>query len=45
LRVGLKIEDLKTFTYVDIMKILLAFMPKKENGYRKATQADWDKLM
>lgn len=49
LRVGLTINDLKEMTYVDVMKILLSFMPRKseeeENGYRKATQADWDRLM
>lgn len=49
LRAGLTMKDLKSMTYVDVMKILLSFISPKskeeENGYRKATQADWDKLM
>lgn len=40
-------NDLKELTYIDAMKILLSFIPEKEeeNKYRKATQADWDRLM
>ena len=46
LRAGLTIHDLKTFTYVDIIKILLSFISdKKTNTIPKATQADIDKLL
>lgn len=44
LKMGLKIEDLKQFTYKDIAKIMLCFTDKPENKTKKATQADWDKL-
>lgn len=46
LRLGLTIEDLKTLTYIDVMKIFLSTTreKKKKEKVRKATQADWDRL-
>ena len=45
LRAGLTINDLKLLTYVDIMKILITFIPRQKNNTKKATQADIDKLL
>jgi len=46
LRIGLTIKDLKEITYIETMKILYSMIDKKENNkMRKATQADWDRLM
>lgn len=49
LRIGLKIEDLKILTYVDILKIFISFCDKDENyeksSERKATQKDIDALV
>ena len=46
LQAGLRIEDLKNFTYVDVMKILISFIPEKEeNLTKKATQSDIDKFL
>jgi len=46
LRVGLTIDDLKEITYIEAMKILYSTIEKKKNKkVRKATQADWDRLM
>ena len=47
LRIGLSISDLEKLTYVDVMKILFSFADtnNKKTTIRKATQADWDKLM
>lgn len=44
LRVGLTISDLKELTYVDVMKILLAFIGERKPE-KKATQNDIDKLL
>jgi len=44
LRVGMCISDLKLLTYVDVMKILLSFIPSK-NNQKYATQRDIDKLL
>jgi hypothetical protein len=44
LRIGLTLNDLKELSYVDVMKILLSFLPGEEKKYKKATQADWDRL-
>ena len=44
---NLTIQDLKQMTYVDVMKVLLSFLPEdkvEKIGYRKATQEDWDRL-
>ena len=45
LRMGLRIEDLKILTYVDVLKILISFIGKDnkkesvtKNGVREATQ-------
>lgn len=43
LQIGLKIEDLKSMKYTDVVKILLCFADKKRRP-KKATQADWDRL-
>lgn len=32
-------------TYVEIMKILVSLIPKKENKTKKATQADIDRFL
>lgn len=42
LKVGLTIEDLKTLTYVDVMKILVSMLPNEEeqSDGKKATQQD-----
>jgi len=46
LRIGLTISDLEKITYIEAMKILYSTLDKKENTkIRKATQADWDRLM
>lgn len=43
---GLTIDDLKEVTYIEAMKILYSTIEKKKNKkVRKATQADWDRLM
>lgn len=44
LKMGLRIEDLKQFTFKDIAKIMLCFADKDEKKERNATQADWDRL-
>lgn len=43
LKMGLRIDDLKQFTYKDVAKLMLCFV-EKEDKTRNATQADWDKL-
>lgn len=52
LRMGLRIEDLKILTYVDVLKILISFIGndsrkerKTQNGVRQATQEDIQKLV
>lgn len=46
LRIGLTIEDLKEITYIEAIKILYSTIEKKKvKKVRKATQADWDRLM
>ena len=45
LKIGLRLEDLKTLQYKDVAKIMLCFIDKKENNKpRKAKQSDWDRL-
>lgn len=45
LRIGLSISDLKQMTYVDVMKILLAYIDYgRDNKVKNATQQDIDKL-
>lgn len=43
LKIGLKVEDLKLFTYKDIAKIMLCYIDEKKEN--KATQRDIDKLL
>ena len=45
LRAGLTVNDLKILTYVDVMKILISFIPKKKSNTKKATQADIDRFL
>ena len=49
LRMGLKIDDLKILTYVDVLKIFISFFDKDENaeqnGTRKATKEDITNLV
>ena len=44
LRIGLRIEDLKILTYVDVYKIFISFFNSEEteenNSVRQATQED-----
>lgn len=44
LKMGLRIEDLKILTYVDVYKIFISFFNSEEkeenNGVRQATQED-----
>lgn len=44
LKIGLSISELKLISYVDVFKIILSFLDLKNqsNGYRLATQNDWD---
>lgn len=46
LKIDLSIQDLKELTYIDIMKIIISSVKYKntKKNYKKATQADWDKL-
>ena len=44
LQMGLTIQDLKELEYVDVAKIMIASIPE-DKKYKKATEADWDKLM
>ena len=48
LRMGLKIEDLKILTYVDVLKIFISFFDndkEEEKGTRMATQEDIQNLV
>ena len=50
LRIGLKIEDLKILTYIDVLKIFISFcgvenVKESSNGTRKATQEDIQNLV
>lgn len=52
LRMGLRIDDLKILTYVDVLKIFISFIGKDnetentvQNGVREATQEDIKKLV
>lgn len=52
LRMGLRIEDLKILTYVDVLKILISFIGRDnekesatQNRVREATQEDIQKLV
>lgn len=43
LRIGLSINDLKELTYVDVMKILISYIDRK-NGEKKPTQSQIEML-
>lgn len=46
LRLGLTMQDLRSLTYVDVMKIFLSIETKKnDTKVRKASQADIDRLL
>lgn len=46
LQSGFSIQDLKEMEYVDVAKIMICMLPEDKKKYtRKATEADWDKLM
>lgn len=52
LRMGLRIEDLRILTYVDVLKVLISFIGRDnekesatQNGVREATQEDIQKLV
>lgn len=47
LRMGLRIEDLKFLTYIDVIKMFISFIgkPEKQDGVRKATQEDIQNLV
>lgn len=44
LKIGLTISDLELLDYIDVLKIFFCIIPE-EGKYKKATAADWDKLM
>lgn len=43
LKIGLRIDDLKQFSYKDIAKIMLCYVDNKKE--KRATQRDIDKLL
>lgn len=49
LKIGLTIEDLRTLTYIDILKIFISFLQKDKekstNGVRKATKEEINQLV
>lgn len=45
LRIGLSISDLKQMTYVDVMKILLAYIGYAKTDNKTATKKDIDLLL
>lgn len=49
LKLGLTTLDLEKFSYIEVMKIQYSFISSKENKtnniYKKASQADIDKLL
>ena len=47
LRMGLRLEDLKFLTYIDVLKMFISFIgkPEKQNGVREATQEDIQNLV
>ena len=49
LKIGLKLEDLKILTYIDVLKILISFCDEDEEteqkGARQATQEEIQKLV
>lgn len=45
LRIGLKMEDLKILTYIDVFKIFICFCRNESSNERKATQEEIDNLV
>lgn len=47
LKMGLRLEDLKFLTYIDVLKMFISFIgkPEKQNGIRQATQNDIQNLV
>ena len=45
IRLGLRLEDLKYLSYVDVLKIFICLNKSKNKKERKATQADIDRLL
>lgn len=47
LRIGLRLEDLKYLTYIDVLKMFISFIgkPEKQDGTREATQEDIQNLV
>ena len=47
LRIGLRLEDLKFLTYIDVLKMFISFIGKseKQDGTREATQEDIQNLV
>lgn len=47
LRIGLSLNDLHFFTYIDILKIFISYIgkTKETNGSRKATQEEIQNLV
>lgn len=48
LRIGLKLEDLKLLTFVDIIKLFMSYIgkpEKQEEGTRMATQEEIQKMV
>lgn len=47
IKIGLRIEDLKYLSYLDVLKIFICLNKQKEpkSKTRKATQADIDRLL
>ena len=45
IRLGLRLEDLKYLSYIDVLKIFICLSEPKNKKERKATQADIDRLL
>ena len=45
IRLGLRLEDLKYLSYIDVLKIFICLSKPKNKKERKATQADIDRLL
>ena len=45
IRLGLRLEDLKYLSYIDVLKIFIFLSKPKNKKERKATQADIDRLL
>lgn len=45
IRLGLRLEDLKYLSYIDVLKIFICLSKPKNKKERKATQVDIDRLL